>query len=326
MATVSVRTALALLLATASCGDALIDREYRGVPIWQIVGSVSSTDSGPSGAPPNRLAMFYSPDALTQQAESEETVRLALGQLIEDTGTTVTLQPGIGYVLSLYEPPAPELRARSLSGGDAGIAVGRILAYSDENRDGRHQSEEPFIGIEPSSAYLYVPAPLSAAQSPTRNPLAAGFFQVNLPQLCTTTVLPATDPETCGVDIGHQCVNDSDCTGGTCLKETNYPWPGGYCTVTMSMDPKSTACRPRQAAPTLLPVFGARPDMTRGYYLKSCTADEDCEPDGDRHGLYVCDAGLRACRPNATTMVRLQQPDELLKFESFCPSNPFMVK
>lgn len=326
MATVNPRLALALLAAAGGCGDALIDREYRGIPIWQIVGSVSTTDSGPSGAPPHRLAMFYSPDALTQSASSEEAVRAALSQLVEDTGTTITLQPGVGYVLNLYEPPAPALRARSESGGDAGFAVGRIMAYTDENRDGRRQAEEPFIGVEPTSAYLHVPAPLSAAQSPTRNPLGAGFFQVNLPQICAAKLLEPTDPASCGVELGRQCVNDTDCAGGNCLKETNYPWPGGYCTVILSMDPRSAACRPAKASPAMLPVFGARPASTRGYYLKPCVADLDCSPDGDRSGLYICDAGLRACRPNSTTQVRIQPAGELIKFESFCPSNPFILQ
>lgn len=325
MATVNTRLALALLLTTGGCGDALIDREYRGIPIWQIVGSIGTTDSGTAQTAPHRLAMFYSPDALTQKTESQDEVKGVLSQLIEDTGTTITLQPGIGYVLNLYEPPAPALRARSTSGGDAGFAVGRIMAYTDENRDGRRQPEEPFIGTEPTSAYVHVPSPLSADQSPTQRPLAAGFFQLNLPQLCTFTVQTPTDPGTCGVDIGRECATDDICNGGICLKETSYPWPGGYCTVTISMDPRSTACRPALASPTRLPVFGARPLNTLGYYLKACVTDQDCEDDdGGRRGLYVCDAGLLACRPSSTTQVRIQGPDEVIFFESFCPSNPTM--
>jgi hypothetical protein len=329
MATVRRHLAALLLSLVAGCGEGLIDREYRGIPIFQIKGNLSASDGTESGAP-MRIALFYSPDALTQKADSEGAMRLALSQLIEDTGTTITVQAGQSYTLNIYEPPAPQLRARSPSGGDAGFAAGRIMAYLDENRDGRRQPEEPFLGTEPSAAYIHVPSPLPSEQSPTQRSLPAGFFQLLLPQLCTFAVPAPNHDGSCDVELGRQCVDDFECTqinkAANCLKETNFPWPGGYCVMTLPENPNEVSCRPRQASLYLSPASGARLRAARGYYMHSCTTDADCAEEGPRYGLYVCDTGLQMCRPSATTMVRISGPDALVQFESFCPSSPMPLR
>jgi hypothetical protein len=111
-----------------------------------------------------------------------------------------------------------------------------------------------------------------------------------------------TDADNCGVKLGSSCQQDSTCgSSGVCLRETDVPWPTGYCAVA---DSSTTTCRPKQSAYYGVPKYGLTPKGISGYYLQSCQFDQDCGSMGigmgNRDtGLYVCDKGLLACVPQA---------------------------
>lgn len=320
MATVKRQTrpgAAMLLLAgalgavVAGCGDPLVDNQYRGVRIWQTSGGFSGLlDSSLTGQP-LRLALFYTPD-LTGDVDP--------ARLVEHRGASTDVQLGVGYTLGMFEPPGEALMVRNTDGSSAGYAIGRLIAYADTNRDGRRQSGEPIVGIEPTAAYAYLPSALSADRTPTRDGLPEGMTPLLIPQPCESLGLPrpppASDPGDCGVPLGQDCRSDTDCSpnrGGRCLKETNSPWPGGYCTI---IENATTTCRPMRSAFYRAPRFAAIPDGTLGFYLRPCSKDADCTRMLGMDGGYQCDLGLRACRPGISTMMRLATKS--LDADAFC--------
>lgn len=301
-----------LTLGLSACGEPLLDMSYRGASIWQLGAGSGGAISDELAAYPLRAALFYTVDAL-EQTDAE--------RMVEDTGTTVHIQANIPFVLNQYEKPGAALMARWRGGQSAGMAVGRVLAYADVNGDGRRQSGEPFIGSEPTAVYAYVPAALPADRSPTDSALAEGIHELIVPQLCGYKPLPPTDPGDCGVPLGEGCRSDADCGRGTCLKETNQPWPAGYCTIA-DTPMQAGACRPSKGVFYRAPAFAPIPEGTQGYYLRPCTTSADCLRAGRDQG-YVCDAGLHGCRNMASTKLRLQADN--LGLDAFCGGGGTMM-
>lgn len=298
--------------AVTGCGDPLVDEQYRGVRIWQTSGGINGLLDSSLVGQSLRLALFYT---------TEITGDVDPARLIEHRGASTSVQLGVGYTLGMFEPPGEPLMVRNPDGSSAGYAVGRLIAYADANRDGQRQAGEPLVGIEPTTAYAYLPSALPAGRTPTRDGLPAGMTPLLIPQACSSMgPPPANDPGDCGVPLGQDCRSDTDCSpnrGGRCLKETNSPWPGGYCTI---LENSATVCRPARAAFYRAPRFAAIPDGTMGFYLRPCGKDADCTRMMGMDGGYQCDLGLRACRPGSSTMLRLTTGS--LDADSFCGQVP----
>jgi hypothetical protein len=309
--------ALALLGAlVVGCGDPLVDNQYRGVRIWQVSGGINGLLDSSVAGQPLRLALFYTTDPTSDVDPA---------RLIEHRGASTGIQLGGAFNLGMFEPPGESLMVRTPnSAGTTGYAIGRLVAYADTNRDGQRQVSEPLVGIEPTAAYLYLPDALPAGKTPTSDGLPAGMTPLLIPQACSGMGPPAppppNDPGDCGVPLGQDCRSDTDCNpnrGGRCLKETNAPWPGGYCTIAENM---STTCRPARAVFYRAPRYAAIPDGTMGFYLRPCSRDTDCVRMMGMDTGYQCDLGLRACRPGLSTMLRLRNGN--LDADSFCGQAP----
>ncbi len=283
------------LLWVASCGDPQLDAQVRGVPIYSIRGSTQMTGPAPDGA--LRIALFFSPSGLKVQDPE---------QLVEQIGTSTALALPSNYVLNVYELPEPQHMIRLAAGADAGYAAGRVLVYVDADGNGRHTPGEAFVGIMGHLGIYYFRDRLDAANIPTKDPLAAGFYRVMLPQPCDFVPPTPTDAGTCGVPIGSTCRADRDCQGGICNLDAPFPWPSGYCTIP---DPSPSGCYPGAASYLGAPpeVPGTRPAPPRkGIYLKPCAVDKDCiRADEPQNNAYRCDPGLRGCVPGAPPFVQV---------------------
>lgn len=265
---------------TTGCGDALFDDQFRGTPIWQRKGEIRQGAEATSDLSALRVALFWSPGG------AQENV---LERYVEQTTTSVPISLTLTYVLNVFEPPGS---AQKVKVQGATYAVGRLLAYTDTNRNRRRDADEPIVGQNPPRAILYAAAPLDAAQSPTHNPLPAGFSTVLLPQRCGA-VLPAASPGTCGVPLGSACKRDADCGVGVCLNQTTVSWQGGTCAVP---EPPTDGCRPQDSSF----VWNAPMPMGTGpggFYVQRCTEDADCVRRERGSGDYVCDIGQKACVP-----------------------------
>jgi hypothetical protein len=290
------------LAALAGCGDALVDNEYRGVAIWQLVGDAVEHEGGrPEETKNLRVAIFWSPGGPTVSEP---------GRYSEQPSTSVAVQLPSPFVLNIFEPPGPEHRVQAEGGA---YALGRLLAYADRDRDGRRGPQEPFVGLEVPYAILYAERALPQGRTPTSGALAAGFHRVLLPQLCGRPLPMPTEPGDCGVPLGQSCMSSRDCGVGVCVESAGIPWTGGACAVP---EPPMNGCRPgagRYYQAQMGMGMGMGPE---GYYLKACTTDAECRRPMDRIvGTYRCDPGLGACVPGSQVHVSL---GGMVPFNPFC--------
>ena len=277
-------TAAASLLALG-CGDPLVDAAYRGEPRAQLHGEVSWAGEGTApDAGLVRAALFFAPSL--QSVDPAEWT--------EAVGTTAQVS-GIpsAFTLNIFSFPSADL---DVGGASGAYALGRLLVYTDTNSNGRYDPGEPLLGIEPPAAWLYAPAPVAAADSPTGRALPQGLSHVILPQRCVPPPEP-TEPGDCGVPLGERCSIDADCgANGRCLKETKMPWRAGYCIVAEPVP--DGGCRPGAGVFEGAPRYSLTPPEITGFWLRRCEADADCVRPQDRdQGLYTCDLGLGACVP-----------------------------
>lgn len=300
------RLAVGLVATWLGCGDALVDQQYRGKSLWQFSGGMEIDEAALNGSDQVRLALFWNPKGDTGTDPT---------QYVEQLGSGLGAVASAPFQLNMYEYPGSEHIARTPSGLSRGFAVGRILVYQDNDQNGRYSSGDVFVGVLPNRAFLYVPAELPAWATPTSGVLPAGIYPIALPQRCDVQVTQGSDPGTCGVKLGTSCKQDSGCgTNGVCLRETDVPWPTGYCAVA---DSASTVCRPSQSSYYGVPKYGLTPSGVKGYYLQSCQSDSDCAKSGAGRsaGLYICDKGLLACMPNAGGKLPVGTPPAI---EPFC--------
>jgi hypothetical protein len=276
-------------LLIGGCGDALVDDSFAGQSLWQITGNTDTRAVQIDGFDHVRLALFWNPKGEVGTSPTE---------LVEQRAASMSTPLAAPFLLNMYQLPGAEHIARTATGLSRGFGVARLLAYLDRDQDGKYSVVDSFIGVLPNRVFAYVPAELPAWASPTSSVMPAGLYPLALPQRCDAAVIPTpTDAGSCGVKIGASCKQDSGCgANGVCLRETDVPWPTGYCTVA---DSATTSCRPAQASYYGVPRYGLSPSDVKGYYLQICQYDADCEKPGLRNsGLYVCDEGLRACVPN----------------------------
>jgi hypothetical protein len=296
-------------LCLAACGDAQLNEQYRGDPIFSIEGQLTLSGTVAQGLGSLRLAMFYSP---------EDENQLDPERWVEHLGSARPVEVPSLYTMNIFDPPGEEHMLRLPDGQSAGYAVGRLLVYSDDNQSGVRDPGEGYVGIAPPVGFYYVPEALPAERTGTRAALPVGFSKGILPQPCGYVPPPTTDPGSCGVPLGQRCNVDAECTGGLCLKETKMPWRAGYCIVP---DPPPNGCRPATAVYTRAPRYSLTPPSTKqGFYLRQCQSNTDCErPDRDA-GLYHCDPGLWACVPlNTSVLIPVGARFEV---EPFCAIPP----
>jgi hypothetical protein len=283
MATVATRAFARrgiVLAAIVGCQGALVGEDYRGVPIFSTrlpvqVGAESERGSR------YRVGLFF-----TTRMESDDPETWS-----ELVGSSVEVEIPSEILFSVYSAP---LKSQFLA---RGLAMGRILLYRDANGSGRREAGEDFVAITPASLFAYVDKEYVADGRILSGNLTEGFHVVNLPQRCGVNLPAPTDPETCGVPVGDNCRTDMDCKGGLCLKETKFPWPGGYCVVPAFEPGRPGACIPAKANFLGAPTFSVTPPGVRGFYARSCATDTDCLRRAGREQLYTCDQSLAICMP-----------------------------
>ena len=275
-------------MALSGCGQPLLGDTFRGAPVWSTRANVQVAGDGVDTRTDLRLSLFYSRIAPGSPGDDDPE------KWVEHPGTTFPVVAPSDNQLEVFEPPGADLMAHSSDGASLGYAFGRLLVYADTSGDGRRQPGEPFLGIDPPPAYLYVPSALSADRTPTHGALAPGFSWITLPQPCGDPAPGPRTPGNCGVPLGAACIVDGDCGGGRCLKETKVPWPAGYCTI---VEPPAKGCRPGDGVYMRRQQFSPAPPGAQGFWLKRCATSADCvRLDRDKQ-LYVCDPGLLACVP-----------------------------
>lgn len=253
-----------LALALLGCGDATVPVDYRGEPAAQLdVLAQSYRPPTPGYLPegPFRVALFWGPaDADFERPD----------QLEEDPRTGVEAVLQRGFVFTLFDHP-PETR------------LGILLAYRDDDGDGRRGPEERFIGAASGRGLVYAATALSAGDSPTGVAMPAGYHEVLLPLPGACGFGPSRMlGRVCNVPYGAPCAEDADCGVGMCLKTDVSWWPDGACAVALADRP---SCAPIGA---FLPA--QRPSL--GYIIRACAADADCGREG-----YRCDLGVGGCVP-----------------------------
>jgi len=269
-----------------ACGDTLVDETYSGTPLFTLRGKV------------------VAPSDYVDEENAEAFITLLWSPGGAQNADRMEAQPGATYrtaffrsfEMPLFDEPGDEHFYTTPSG--ARDAIGRLEGFQDANRNGKRDDSEPFGGYAPQTL-IRAPEDLSARDSPTGNPLKAGWYIVSPPLACPSSstqqpspgpVTPVADGE-CGVPLGAGCKRDSDCGGGVCVQSFLGEWPGGACLIP---EPPPNGCRQRGPVPLRAPA----PD-TRAYWLKACTVSEDC----DRLHPYQCDQQTRACRPSAENVV-----------------------
>lgn len=283
---------LALVLAgtALACGDALVDERYSGPPVFTVPGSVAGNSEYVGAEHPEvSVAIFWS---LRGMLAGDTDV------LVEQPGTAVRAEYYRNFELRIFDEPGSEHLFTRPSGAKVGVAW--LGAYQDANGNGRRDDTEPLIGGSPGRVLVRNPEPLSAADSPTGAPLAAGWHFVSTPLDCKPAggpPPPDAPPEAngdCGVPLGISCRVDAECgANGVCIHELVGPWPGGACVIP---EPPPSGCRQRGS------VLLRTPDeASKAFWLKSCQVNADC----GRERPYQCDQQLRACRPTANISVEM---------------------
>lgn len=256
-------------VAALGCGDAMVPTDFEGAPVlhrpnFAIVGDA------PAATRPV-YATFWHPDGYSS---------LSWEDGVEQAHTRLPLVSFTFQPFNLFEHPAARLLASTAAGGRYGIAA--VQAYDDRNGNGWHDPDEPWLGYA-RRGLLFAPSALTAAESPTGRPLAAGYHPVDLPLSCVP--IEVGDSDACETPLGAICEGDGDCGEGACLGQTLFE-EQGYCGL------PADECRPRDGA---LTVDFVEPDGLRFTWLQRCDADADCGSDGRR----FCDVSLGACRPDA---------------------------
>lgn len=238
-------------LALLACGDGLVERGYKGEPLHQFSGQLTSVGGQLTPGLVLRAAIFWSPDGSTDLSDD----------LVEQDALSVEVAfPGT-FTINVFQPPPAAARRTS-----ADYRVGLVLVYEDVNGDGIAQPSERRGGAS-HTVLLYAERSISARRSPTGRALAPGYHAERVPMPCEEE--EHEGGAACGVMLGMACRNDSDCGGpGICVNQdtTHAFWPGGYCAV------RAADCPAR--------MVGARSTTINGvadsYLHATCDDADDC--------------------------------------------------
>jgi hypothetical protein len=288
---ISTNTARVLALLAANgwlgCGDPQVDASYRGDALWQFKGVLQAGAPGVEGSTDIRAALFFDATSMNN-IDPKQMVELT------SSGTPITVPSS--YTLNVFAPPGPEHMLHNPDGSSAGYGIARTFFYRDLDHDGRYTPGEPFLGGGGIKVLVYAPDGLPAGHTPTTGALPAGFTEIAAPQVCGTRP-PATDPGTCGINLGNFCHYNTDCgANAICLNQTVLQFREGYCSLP---DLPQIPCIPGAAAYLPVPPNSPKPPMgEKGYYLRPCNTDAECARPGElTQGNYACDLGLRGCVP-----------------------------
>ncbi len=279
--------AITLLCMMSGCGDALTDIDFRGTALWHFSGALERSGAASTQYERVTVSLFWNPDGENPRTPEN---------LIEQRSASQEVVVGAPFILNMFELPDATHIARLPDGRSRGFGIGRIFGYADLDTSGNYSAGDKFVAMLSDVVVFYAVSDLPAWASPTSGSMSAGFHQLLLPQRCDRAVPPPTEPGTCGVTLGQKCSTDNDCGPlGTCLRETNLPWPTGYCTVA---ETGNNTCRPGVASYYAVPQDIPNPPKVAGWYLKACKSDQDCIKVSERDpGVYHCDPGLFACVP-----------------------------
>lgn len=256
--------AIGVAVTLAACGDALVERGYRGEPLHTFQGQVTTVVGDGTFERPLRAAVFWSPSGQTVLDD----------RLVEQSAIAVSVRFPATFEINVFEPPA------SVPWDDpaAPFRVGVVLLYEDVNGDGHYQPSERRGGAR-NQALLFVPSPLDAAASPTGVALSAGFHDERLPMPCGVQQEDeVAEGDTCGVTLGAPCTLDADCleagsaagAAARCLlRDSHTTWPGGYCVL----DAAASACRPIGGRRQSTDVNGG---PVGDYWHLGCSDGDDC--------------------------------------------------
>lgn len=127
------------LAALISCGDPLVEGDYRGQPLISLSGTIRVNDS--------------------LSAEEAATVRVALlwigaGQQEDLTQARSESAFPARYTLDVFTPP-PARAMRELTDRDGLYALARIVLYLDADGDERLGARESMVGASPDQVLTY---------------------------------------------------------------------------------------------------------------------------------------------------------------------------
>jgi hypothetical protein len=277
----AVLRATCCALLVAGCSQSLVDDSYRGVP--RITLQAHANDMAqplPTTEPVGRVSLFWNPGGLVTASTPDA--------LVEQPSNGLTIPIPGDFQWSLYDPPPPEVLAKTEAGGLYALAIPAI--YLDQNNNGRHEANETMVAASGFEMILYAPVDLDATSSPTGYPVPAGYHIVTVPLACHGVPPPPMHPRDCGVPLGHLCQTNMDCgMNGVCLTTEPLPWPGGSCAVA-----STNGCQPQGG--TLLQSGHS----SASWWVQGCTGDADC-----RGGVYQCDVSKGACLPTNQVAMRV---------------------
>jgi hypothetical protein len=249
-----------------SCGDPLVDAEYRGEPLYRFRGIINDYRFEDRGGLENyRASIFWTPngDTFTPPAAMIEQRTVAVANVFP---------PDVEIIV--FNPPDAETIATATTS----YLVGMVLLYEDQDRDGRFTDGE-LRGGAPANVLIYANQPLSRELSPTGKELPAGYSLHPTPLPChaIAPVAAARLEENCGVPLGAPCMNSEECGAGVC---------GDWVTPNQCViDYEASECVPVQGAYIPAVEVDGMSYAAESWHL-ACDSDDDC-PAG--HNL-VCGA------------------------------------
>lgn len=159
---VATLIALTATLCTSSCGDPLVEGDYRGQPLIEVSGTIRVTDPvAASDADRVRVALLWV--GADQQS--------GLSQ-----GRSESAFPA-RYTLEVFSAP-PARAMNEISDRDGLHAIARIVVYVDDDQDERLDIEERIVGASPEQVLTYFTS--SEPTSLVRGSLRSGYQVMEL--------------------------------------------------------------------------------------------------------------------------------------------------
>jgi len=259
------------LSLSLSCGDGLVNTEYRGSPLFSFEGIILTfLEEIPDDAT-TRVALGWSRtlpvtfDLTNLDIQNSVSTSVRFPSIFE---VNVFYPPGDSVLVALGEP----------------WALAYVLIYQDENRNGQLDEGE-LIGGAPEQGLLYAQRELDAESSPTGQMLPPGFHIVPMPLACEPK--PVVEGTDCNVPLGEACDSSADCGSGTCLQDVDGVYfPDGYCAL---LEDNQDGCVPEGGLVIDLGID----DRDVGWWGKACQSDANCRINEG----YACNQAIGVCAP-----------------------------
>lgn len=150
------------------CGDPLVDAGYRGVPLLEIDGQVTTLRKLPDAILDATLgvSVFWAP------TRGGRVLRV-----VEQDSITTSVRFPSAYALRVFEPPGDE----HFGSAEAAWVVGIVLVYIDEDADGRFDPGVDDIVGGSTRGLLYARSSVPPEASPSGFAIEPGFAVTELP-------------------------------------------------------------------------------------------------------------------------------------------------